>query len=520
MPSNEASVLHKTTLHVDQLIPNGSREDLKLDDYLINSVRENGVKIRLAVRPLTPDEEAELAQPGVTGAEGQRDGAAGRLPKYKILMGDRRHGAVKKNGLTEVPVYVVDLSARDRGEDYLEALIENDERGRKPLSSIDRALTMFRASEVGTSVEDMARRTILEEGEVHKAVIAGRHLSSGTRRRLTDECERQISIDELVSFAEFDDDPAAVGRLIAAHDRGHFEAQMWLEREGRVRAVQRKEFESEGVRLVEDLAEVSEGAAFVEDLYDAAELQLDPDDHRSCPGHALTWDAEGDLPEATVALCLDPDGNGHQREAQVPAGDGRGGADAVSGGVPPSSPPAVLEPAGLPYGVKVAGNSQWRAARQERRKWLVAFCGRKSAPKDLRPWVSGQLLACPKPVAKWEGDDARVEILAELLGRPSKEKAPKRARWVGSSPSAGRLALCDFAVIAASYEKRIEKVQTWRTDEPAWDSEAIRSDAQAYLKALVSFGYRPTLIEEAVIKNVPFDPAAGADDSTTDTDKA
>ncbi|MFF4699888.1 ParB/RepB/Spo0J family partition protein [Streptomyces chattanoogensis] len=527
MSPTKPAELHKTALHVDQLIPNGARANLDLDEELVESVRNNGVKVPLAVRPLTSEEQADVEARRAREWE-ERGGDPqeySRLPKpalYKILMGDRRHGAAMKVGRTKVAVYVVSDSARAKGEDYLEALIENDERFRKPLSDVDQAFALFQANEEGLEVEELARRAVRDEEHVHKAILAGRSLGESTRRKLTEECGRQLSVDDLLIFAEFNDDQDAIARLVRAHHLGGLEAKVYMEREMRARALKREVIQEAGIRLIEDPADLPAGAALVEDLYDAAELQLDPEDHTKCPGHAVMWDEGSNQSDAVIAVCLDWEGNGHQREPQVPGGNGDSTVAegdsvplATAGrSAPPASQP--VEPTGLPHAVVVAGNREWRAAINKRRQWLSALCAGKSAPKDLHIWAITQQLVCPKPVAQWDGSKGRAEVVAELLGRSSQSEAQERAVWLGAKPSASRLAFFSFALVAGCFEKRIEVVQTWRTDEPLWNLPEIRHDARTYLEALVTFGYEPTAVERAVIQNVTYEPDMGDDAADTD----
>ncbi|MFF7415658.1 ParB/RepB/Spo0J family partition protein [Streptomyces lydicus] len=518
MATTQSTELHRTSVHVDQLVPNGARADLALDAEMINSVRANGVRVVMAVRPLSPEEQADIeAQRAREQEKGSNSPAPSHRPLYKILMGDRRHGAAKAAGQTMVPVVVVADSARAKGEDYIEALVENDERFRRPLSNVDQALALFQAHDSGIEVQQLAQLTVRDEEEVQQAVAAGGRLGAGTRGKLTQQCQRQVSMDELLAFAEFEGDEEAIDRLLRAHRMMNFRAVVYQEREKRARAVQRQEIEKAGIRLVENPADLPKGAALIEDLYDEAELQLDPDDHEKCPGHAVIWDEGSDRSDAVVSVCLDPEGNGHHRESSVPDD----GADAGGDGTPPLARPVLEEPTGLPHAVVVAGNRVWRAATKQRQDWLKEFCAGKTAPKELRSWVSTQWLACPKPVAQWTGDDGRAKLVAEILGRTSQQvQAPERGGWLGPKPSASRLTLCDFAVIAGCFEKRIEVVQTWRTDEPVWDLPAIRRDARAYLKALVSFGYEPTPVERAVIEDEEFDPDVDVDNATETADDA
>ena len=125
-------------------------------------------------------------------------------------------------------------------------------------------------------------------------------------------------------------------------------------------------------------------------------------------------------------------------------------------------------------------------------------------------------------MASWTGEVVRVSLLAELLGKDKHVDAAGRAAWVEANPTPGRLALLNFAPYAASFEKRISEVQTWRHDKPQFDTEEIRADARVYLRALGEMGYPLSPIEQAVIDGKPYTPepqnAAMDDADNVETD--
>jgi len=76
----------------------------------------------------------------------------------------------------------------------------------------------------------------------------------------------------------------------------------------------------------------------------------------------------------------------------------------------------------------------------------------------------------------------------------------------------------DFAIVAGCYEVRLARVNTWRHDRPEWDSEEIRADGRVYLPYLVSLGYKPSPIEQAIIDNTPYGQAPAQPEDTVDSD--
>jgi ParB family chromosome partitioning protein len=148
----------------------------------------------------------------------------------------------------------------------------------------------------------------------------------------------------------------------------------------------------------------------------------------------------------------------------------------------------------------------------------IPVLSRKTAPKTLAPFITAQLLICSKPVQSWTGDVSRVALLAELLGQSKTDEAAGRAQWAPGNATPGRLMLLNFAVLAACYEKRIQEVQTWRHDEPSWDTEEIRADARTYLAFLGEVGYPLAPIEQAIISGDPYTPQAAEDADQDDQD--
>lgn len=183
--------------------------------------------------------------------------------------------------------------------------------------------------------------------------------------------------------------------------------------------------------------------------------------------------------------------------------------DGATDGDRPAPPTGPAGPAKdeMPHKLKVEGNAAYRAALKTRREWLrTEFLSRKTAPKVLARFVTSQLLSCPKPVASWTGDVARVALLAELLGEEKTGDAEGRCEWAPANATPGRLMLMNFAVLAACYEKRMDQVQTWRHDRPSWDTDEIRADARVYLEFLGEVGYPLAPIEQAIISGEPYAP--------------
>ncbi|KUN57286.1 hypothetical protein AQJ46_47905 [Streptomyces canus] len=536
-----AALLRTDQIHAN---PRNVRHSLNLDDEFLTSIAENGVLVPVVVVQLnadTPDAESV----------------------YELKMGHRRHAGARSGGIESIPALILDPSLREAGQDYIEQLIENDAAFRRALSPLEQADALFGALEDGASVATVARRTGRSKEQVTQAAEAAKNLGTGTRTVLEASDAYDLDLEVLAALGEFDDDPDAVARLIEAHQHGTFPYQLSTERAERAertaRETRRTELKRDGIRLWEDASNLPPRAQWLEDLVDAAGEDLDETDHVRCPGHAVVWDDTGSAdPAAVAALCLNPAAYSHYTPGTEPAAQttptaahatsDEDGTDEDETEEPEADEEdeeatraateeaeraraeaeakaaAETEQRRREHHLKLAGNKAYRAAIDARRAFLRQLITRKSAPKPLAAWVTQTLLSCPKPVQSWTGDTSRSAILADLLALSADEgkaaSAQDRATWIGSSATPTRLLFVNFAVIAASYEKRIERANTWRQDQPDWDSEEIRADARVYLKFLAELGHQLSPVERNVIDDTPFEieeePAATALDSDGD----
>src|ERR1700678_2206589 len=125
---------------------------------------------------------------------------------------------------------------------------------------------------------------------------------------------------------------------------------------------------------------------------------LTEDAHATCPGRGAV------LPYPTMAVanhyCADPLASGHTSQLRPIPGAGRGAAGT-------GSEPAMASDGGaaareLELGARrlvIAGNRAWEAAGTVRHRWLLSLLPRPAAPPQVLPFVTGQLLAMPVPLA-------------------------------------------------------------------------------------------------------------------------
>ncbi|MCX4515904.1 ParB N-terminal domain-containing protein [Streptomyces sp. NBC_01619] len=129
--STTAQPAQVTTLRLDQIRPNprNVRSDLKLTDQFLDSLRENGVIVPIVVLPPQPGDDM-----------------------YDLVMGHRRYAGSLETGLDAIRAYVLDPSAREAGQDFIDQIVENDDAGRQGLTELEQADALFGAIQEGMSL--------------------------------------------------------------------------------------------------------------------------------------------------------------------------------------------------------------------------------------------------------------------------------------------------------------------------------------------------------------------------------
>lgn len=126
------------------------------------------------------------------------------LEQYQVEAGHRRTVGAVQAGLTTIPVYVIDRPAADTDR-VVDQLIENVQRA--ALHDTEEA-TAYRQLSFAMPAMQIAKRTNTKLARIGDAIkVAG---SSTAEKALT---EHQLTIDDALAFAEFEDDPDAIASL-------------------------------------------------------------------------------------------------------------------------------------------------------------------------------------------------------------------------------------------------------------------------------------------------------------------
>ena len=215
--------------------PGNVRADLDLGEEFCASVAQAGVRIPLQV---TYDE------------------AGG----FRVVEGHRRLAAAVKAGLAEVPCDVDPGGAGDEAGQYLDMLIANGDAYRKNFTPVEEAAALFAAHEAGATRTRLRKATGRKAAEIKTALAVGG--MSGDTRAAAGELASQLTLDELALLAEFDGDPAAIGKLVEAFRHG-YTAEHVAERirQDRAEAAEHDrlaaELEAAGITVTDDLPDGS-----------------------------------------------------------------------------------------------------------------------------------------------------------------------------------------------------------------------------------------------------------------------
>ncbi|MEV7395052.1 ParB N-terminal domain-containing protein [Streptomyces sp. NPDC091215] len=502
MSDTTTTPLQRATLRLGQIRVNplNVRENLNLTDTFLKSIAANGVKVPVVVIPL--DDEGTA---------------------YELKMGHRRYAAARATKDTdeerdeiEVPAYVLDPALREAGEDFIDQLLENDDAYREGLTELEKADALFGAVDAGMKQTRVAQLTGRSRKDVTQAVRTAKSVGKRTRSALADAGTYDLDLEVLGVLGEFDDDPTAVDRLLEAYAKGRFDFQAQWERDDReerlARDRVRPQLEATGVRLAEDADTLPPTAEPLTELDGPNGEPMSAKAHADCPGHVATWAVNPVEPGAVDYYCTDPGGFGHyppEEDDQEPEDGGSGTQEDGTAGTVTSSEPSRE--------YVMAGNKAYRAAEKARHGWLKEMIGRKTAPKPLAAFITAQLITCPKPVAQWVGDAGRRDLVKELTGY---DQPAERAK----SATPAKLTLLNFAVLAATFEKRMSEARTWRTDTAARSSvpelREIREDARTWLTFLAEIGYPLSAVEQAVVDDAAYqesEPDPADTDSQADT---
>ena len=464
LPSRAIIAIELLTAH-----PGNVRRDIHLDQEFLDSIAELGILTPLRITP---------------------DGADG----YRVIEGHRRLAAAEKLGLTEVPYDLAAERECDEAGQFLDMYATNHHR--LGLSTMEEADALFAASANGASKTRIRKATGLGKDDVTAALRAGQ--VTGFAREVAAGFGHAITLEQVALLAEFEDDTSAVNRLMNDFCNGrtgqHVAEAIRHERaEAAAREQLTTQLTADGYAIT---AHYPDGRLLLTGLaHDGQDLT--PEAHAACPGRAVYLNPYN---QGLTHFCADPDANGHARRYKgSPLPDLGQGSEDTAGGTG-ASPEHRADPGPDPARrLVIEGNRAWTAAASVRKRWLAdSLLNRRTAPKEAMPFITSQLLTMPAPLRDAITHAARSSHFDKITGGTIKRSE------AGTWP-AGRLPVAILALIAASYEERMDGDagrETWRTDRPY--PRCPRDDAGAYFQFLHSVGYEMSAIEQAVTDGAPY----------------
>lgn len=455
------------------------RLDARLDSALIDSIRERGV-----LEPIVAYRDDE-----------------GRLV---VLMGQRRTLASIQAERKSVPVVVVPKPDEDAR--LIDQMAENDHRA--ALTAGERVEAFAQLAAFGLSAGQIAKKAATKREDVDAALAAAK---SATARAAIDQTPA-LTLIQAATVAEFEDDEAAVARLLAAAARGQFEhvaQQVRDERaEAHARAAALDEQTARGITVVDCPFRSDETTKRLTELKDAEGNDLDPTEHETCPGHAVylahvrtavaafnndecTCDAEDD--DECTCDTEDDDAQDEQPGPQFKAvavcqgWRAHGHAERYSYGTTRQRAADMTDTerdeAARQRRQTIANNKAADSAQVVRRAWLANLATRKTAPKGGPVFVAEVVTRWPS----WVEAHKATTVLGAIFGTEAHQATDHLAALVAKASDARATHLALVRVLAA-VEATIER-DSWK-----WAND-LRAH---YLTTIAGWGYDLAPIERVM----------------------
>lgn len=316
-----------------------------------------------------------------------------------VRAGQRRTLAAVEVGLPTIPAYVLAHDDEDQARRIIEQMAENDHRA--PLTTAERATAMQTLEGLGLSAAQIAKRTATKRAEVDKG------LKVAASQAATDAAAtHDLTLDQALVLAEFDDDPDVVEALTAVAvkepERFPHVAQRLRDERDRARKIAQatEELTVQGITVL-DRAPLYDDKT-TKHLRELRRADAEPgtpaltlEDVRECPGlaaHVTTsWSGEVDV----AYYIRDYAKHGY--------------ADRYATGTGQTTGPMTDEQKAERRQI-IENNKAWRSAEKVRREWLRTFAARKTAPKDGPGFIT-------QAIATRSGDLDRAQTKAHSLAR-------------------------------------------------------------------------------------------------------
>jgi ParB family chromosome partitioning protein len=363
---------------------------------------------------------------------------------------------------------------------------------RRGFSPADKARIVEQMALEGLSEEEIAAQLTVST----EVVRAGRRVHASQRAADAFEAHPQLTLMQVATYAEFDDDPEACATLDETLDDepeqfDHIASQLRLTREANAARDQvAAELRANGMTVLDD--DQAREALPLDRLYRDAttevRLSRDIDAHASCPGHSarVVRGYGGGTPRVET-MCYRWAEHGHRD------------AWASSGTRPRAGQRTVAEKQDMRR-VRV-NNELWRAALPVRRKFVRDLLARKAPPKRAVQHLLTALAEGGVPLTRGLSQDGN-RFACTLLGLKEPkygQRHPLATR--AKRATADQALMMNVGIVLAAFEVAYDlkdKVNTWRRPT---------DDDKLYFAMLKDWGYTLSKVERLVL-----DPAADVKD--------
>lgn len=228
--------------------------------------------------------------------------------RYLLKYGHRRLAAIRLAGWTEMPAAV--FASEAEAEQLIGMLAENLHR--EDLTSADEAAGFAQLVAFGVAPKDIARRTGRSVERVSTAVAATQLPAAVGDQVLAG----RLTLEDAAALAEFEDDSAAHGRLLARAGDGEQALRYAIATERRRRETAENKSKTRQALRDANVTVTSKPAQFpwtsvaqpLRHLADLAGEPISAEQHASCAGHAAFVDDTGEA----VYVCQHPKEFGHK----------------------------------------------------------------------------------------------------------------------------------------------------------------------------------------------------------------
>lgn len=402
-----------------------------------------------------------------------------------VRSGHRRTLAALEAKAATVPVYVRGTDSLEQEDEIHRVISQRDENTHRAgltaaedLNAVDQLVAFGLTAEQVAQQARMGREQVVAARRVSKSKLAAKAT-----------VKYDLTLDQAVAVAEFDDDTEAVKALVASASTGQFDHTVQRMRDDRAEKEKRTAIADEmtagGGTVIDAPQSYGDKTLTISRLVDqktGKEIKLE--EHTSCPGHvgwvAMDWVGTRREPVAKYG-CADPKKNGHR--------------DRHASGA--SKPPAAQ-----------MTDAEREQARKDRRFIIDSNKDWASAETVRRQWIRDNLAKANTPP---KGSAAFIAIAISADGGHfihdwKFEPDHLTREWLGIKKSSGRLDLS--AHVKGKPESRalviallhlLATYETKAAGKDAWRRDGTSNDTGRYLRYLETVGYVLSDVEKYAI---------------------